>query len=76
MKLSSFLIYSILGTLIWVTFLTSAGYLLGNNYQLVEDYLGPASKIIVGSLIIFTIVWIVKRRQLSNKEQKIENHNK
>lgn len=62
MNLTKFLIYSILGTLIWVSFLTGAGYLLGNNYHLVEQYLGPVSKIIVGALIVFTIIWIARRK--------------
>jgi membrane protein DedA with SNARE-associated domain len=63
MHLGQFLIYSTLGTTIWVGLLTFLGYVLGNNYELVEEYLGPVSKIVLVVLIIAFIVWIVKRKQ-------------
>jgi membrane protein DedA with SNARE-associated domain len=57
-----FSLYSILGTVFWVTLLTVAGYLLGNNYYLVEEYLGPIAKIVLVTLAIALIVWIVRRK--------------
>jgi membrane protein DedA with SNARE-associated domain len=45
MALIPFILYSTLGTTIWVIFLTSAGYLLGDNYELVDKYLAPLSKL-------------------------------
>lgn len=56
-----FLIYSTLGTLGWVWLLTYAGYLLGSNYYLVEEYVGPLSKLILGALVIALLVWVIKR---------------
>jgi membrane protein DedA with SNARE-associated domain len=61
MPLVPFLLYSTLGTLLWVGLLTYAGYLLGENYELVDEYLGPVSKIVLVGLIVAFVVWVVKR---------------
>ncbi|GAB4376684.1 MAG: DedA family protein [Elainellaceae cyanobacterium] len=61
MPMPQFLIYSTLGTLGWVILLTLAGYILGENYELVEQYLGPVAKIVLITLAIAFIVWIVRR---------------
>lgn len=47
MNLVPFLIYSTIGTTIWVVILTYAGFILGENYKLVENYIDPISKIVV-----------------------------
>jgi membrane protein DedA with SNARE-associated domain len=62
MSFIPFLLYSTLGTLLWVLFLTTAGYLLGDHYELVDEYMGPVSKIVLLSLIIWFIIWIVRKR--------------
>lgn len=61
MPLVPFLLYSTLGTLLWVGLLTYAGYVLGDNYELVDEYLGPVSKIVLASLIFAFIIFVVKR---------------
>ncbi len=61
MPLVPFLLYSTLGTRLWVGLLTYAGYLLGDNYELVDEYLGPVSKIVLASLIFAFIIFVVKR---------------
>jgi membrane protein DedA with SNARE-associated domain len=61
MPMVPFLLYSTLGTLLWVSLLTYAGYVLGDNYEVVEVYLGPVSKIVVATLLLGFIIWIVKR---------------
>ena len=61
MALVPFLIYSTVGTVLWVTFLTFLGYKLGKNYPLIEEYIDPISKIILASIIIFFILWVVKK---------------
>jgi membrane protein DedA with SNARE-associated domain len=62
MALLPFTLYSTLGTTLWVGFLTAAGYKLGDHYDLVDEYLGPVSKIIFASLIIFVVLWVVRKR--------------
>lgn len=61
MPLLPFLFLSTLGTLLWVSLLTYAGYVLGDNYEVVDEYLGPVSKIVVASLVFAFIIWVVQR---------------
>lgn len=61
MHLIPFLLYSTLGTLLWVGLLTYLGYVLGDNYELVDEYLGPVSKIVVVTLVIAFILWVVRK---------------
>ncbi len=63
MPLVPFLIYSTLGTAGWVMLLTFLGYVLGDNYELVDEYLGPVSKIVLLGLIIAFGVWVWQRRK-------------
>lgn len=65
MPLAPFLIYSTLGTTAWVMLLTFLGYILGDNYELVDEYLGPVSKYVLIALIIAFVVWVVKKRKKS-----------
>jgi membrane protein DedA with SNARE-associated domain len=58
MPLQPFLLYSTAGTLIWTTFLTLAGYFLGENYSLVEQYLGPIAKFVLLALGLGFVVWL------------------
>lgn len=69
MALVPFLIYSTIGTILWVTFLTMAGYLLGANYELVDEYLGPVSKIVAALLVVSFIVWIVRKKQQEKRNR-------
>ncbi len=62
MPLLPFTLYSTVGTTLWVGFLTAIGYKLGNNYELVDEYLGPVSKIVMVSLIIFFLLWVARKR--------------
>ena len=57
-----FWLYSALGTTLWVLLLTALGGFLGQNYQLVDTYVGPVSLIVLGGLLVFAIVWILRRR--------------
>lgn len=62
MKMTGFLLYSTAGTVLWVAFLTYAGYLLGDNYERIETYIAPVSRVVIVVLIVATIFWIVRRR--------------
>ncbi len=63
MPLAPFVLYSTLGTTLWVMVLTFLGYILGENYTLVEEYLEPVSKIVLVALIVAFIVWVVRKRK-------------
>ncbi|AFY41697.1 DedA family protein [Nostoc sp. PCC 7107] len=63
MPLLPFLFYTTLGSAAWVGLLTYSGYVLGSQYELVDKYLAPVSKIVLGSLVLAFVVWILKRRR-------------
>lgn len=63
MPIALFLLYSTIGTALWVTLLTALGYFLGRNYSLVELYLAPVSKLVLLGLIIAFVVWIILRKR-------------
>ena len=65
MPLVPFLLYSTLGTTLWVMLLTFLGFILGDNYKLVDKYLDPVSNIVLAALIIAFVVWVVKKMQKS-----------
>lgn len=67
MPLLPFAIYSTVGTTLWVSLLTYAGYALGKNYALIDDYLGPVSKIVLGILIISLIGFVIFRNSKKAK---------
>lgn len=66
MQLIPFLLYSLVGTLLWISLLTYAGYALGQNYHLVDQYLAPVSKIVLASLAIWFVLWVIKRHYRHN----------
>lgn len=57
MPLPSFLAWSALGTLMWTALLAGAGFLLQSQYELVADYLNPASTV----LIALIVAWYLYR---------------
>ncbi len=58
MPLIPFFIYSTIGTIGWVTLLTYAGYFLGKNYKLVEDYIDVITKVVVFGVLIAIAAFI------------------
>ena len=62
MPLVPFMAYSTLGSGIWISILTGAGYALGQNYELVDQYLAPVSKIVVVTLVLSFGLWLWRKR--------------
>ncbi|WP_373527454.1 DedA family protein [Nostoc sp.] len=62
MHLLPFLFYTTLGSAAWVGLLTYSGYALGSQYELVDKYLAPVSKIVLGVLILAFVFWMLKRQ--------------
>ncbi|MGF1512459.1 MAG: DedA family protein [Elainellaceae cyanobacterium] len=56
-----FLLYSTLGTIVWIGFLTISGYFLGQNYTLIGRYLGPIGKFVLIGLAIAFAAFIAQR---------------
>jgi membrane protein DedA with SNARE-associated domain len=67
MPMIPFLFYTTLGSAAWVGLLTYSGYLLGSQYSLVDEYLAPVSKIVLGGLVLIFMVWIFRRKRKNTK---------
>ncbi|GLW12560.1 hypothetical protein Misp01_76880 [Microtetraspora sp. NBRC 13810] len=61
MRIWTFLLFTSLGSLIWNTVFVMAGYLLGENWSLVEQYVGVLSKVVLG-VCVLAVVWFVVTR--------------
>lgn len=68
MSLGVFIIYTTLGSLIWNTAFLVAGYLLGENWYLAEQYFAPVS-IGIGVLVVLAIAYFVVSRLLQRKRE-------
>jgi membrane protein DedA with SNARE-associated domain len=68
MPVVPFFIYSTIGTIGWVTLLTYAGYFLGKNYKLVEDYIDVITKVVVFGVLLAIAAFIGYR--LSKRSRK------
>ena len=60
MPINKFLIWTSLGSLIWVIFLTSAGYLFGENYEIIGSYIDNF-KIILKPIFVILILFFLIR---------------
>ena len=63
MNLVKFLIFTSVGAAIWTSLLACAGYFLGQNFREVENYLDPASYLIVGGIIVFYLYCIFTHKK-------------
>lgn len=69
MPILSFIALTALGSSVWTTVLTLAGYHFGKNYEVIETALAPYSKIFLLLTIMIIISWFIRRR-LSNPINK------
>ena len=67
MPLLPFIILTTAGAAIWTTLLTLAGYHFGQNYEVIEKFLAPYSKIFLGAAIVIVIIWLLRRRMSQSK---------
>ncbi len=51
MPLGQFLVFSSIGTLLWTAALASAGFLLGQAYSVIQDYVDPISTAVLVTLV-------------------------
>lgn len=70
MPLMSFTVLTTVGSLIWNSIFVGAGYLLGENWHVVEQYAGVFQRIVI--LVVFAaVVWWIVRRIMRNRSQRI-----
>lgn len=61
MNVVIFILLSFLGTGVWVGILAYLGQVLGQNYDKVAHYTGPAGYIVMGVLLLGYIVYLIRR---------------
>lgn len=61
MKLSVFVVLTVLGSLIWNTAFISAGYALGENWETAQEYASLLQKLVLAGLAIGAVYFIIKR---------------
>jgi membrane protein DedA with SNARE-associated domain len=65
MSFFPFLLYSLVGTVLWTALLTWAGHLLGANYEAVEKYVGPVSTAV---FVVFACWYIYRLAKGKGRE--------
>ncbi|MBC8142708.1 MAG: DedA family protein [Armatimonadetes bacterium] len=63
MPLPKFLAYSAIGTTVWAAVLGYLGSLLGDRYEQVEKFVGPVSYVVLGGMVLFFVIRVVKRKR-------------
>jgi membrane protein DedA with SNARE-associated domain len=64
MRWRTFLVYNILGAVLWASAVSLAGYALGHGYKRIAGWLGGAGvAIALTALVIVAGVWLVRRLQ-------------
>ncbi len=61
MPLLPFLLLTTAGSALWNIALAYVGVVLGNNYQLVETYISPISRVVLVGGVLLVVGWIVRR---------------
>lgn len=69
MRLSTFALFTTLGSLIWNTIFVLAGYLLGQHWYLVEEYAGLLSRAVVITSVLTVAVFVAVRIRNNRREQ-------
>jgi membrane protein DedA with SNARE-associated domain len=60
--LSTFLLWSTLGTALWTLLLAGAGYVLESQYEKVEQWLNPVSNVVFAALVLWYAYRVVRFR--------------
>ena len=70
MNFLRFTLLTTAGAAIWNTILITAGYLLGANWHIAEDYVNLFSKIVLVVCAVALVVWVILR--LRSRKQSAE----
>jgi membrane protein DedA with SNARE-associated domain len=66
-NLAAFLLYTAVGAALWTALLAYAGYLPGGSFSKVEQYLNPASYVVLGVLVMWYVVRVIKHKGADNE---------
>jgi len=70
MNLPVFMVFTGLGAGIWVVILALAGYLIGNNQELVGRYLHQSLLVVTGSCLLLVVGYALVRKSRQVGYQK------
>lgn len=70
MPIASFVGISTIGAAVWNIILVYAGFRLGEDYEKIEEWIGPVSKVVVVLVVLGAIGWIAYRRFSEKKPTK------
>lgn len=65
MSLARFLVYSVLGTLLWNVVLASLGFKLGENYAKVGEFLDPITKAVIAIIVAVYLYRVIRFKKAS-----------
>lgn len=75
MKMTTFLLCTAAGSLIWNTIFIMLGYVLGEQWSEIEGYVGTYQYIVIGICAVAAAVWIglrIRRRLQADKVERAE----
>lgn len=61
MPMLTFALFTTIGSLVWNTILIFAGYLLGDNWDHVEEYVGILQYVVIAVVLAIVIWWVWNR---------------
>ena len=70
MPVVQFLAYTLAGSLVWNVTWVTAGYLLGEQWHRVEDYVGTATNVVIVLVVTFVSWFLVNRVRTVWQERK------
>jgi membrane protein DedA with SNARE-associated domain len=70
MRIGKFLIYTFVGSFIWCTVLSFAGYLLGENWDKIRAVMRPFDPFIVGVVILLIALYIYRHIKHSRTQKE------
>jgi membrane protein DedA with SNARE-associated domain len=68
MPLTTFLVFTALGSLIWNAVFVLAGYQLGENWRVIQDYVGVYQKVVVAAVLVAVAVFVAARLRRSRRK--------
>jgi membrane protein DedA with SNARE-associated domain len=71
MPMATFLVFTTLGSLIWNSVFVVAGYVLGENWPVIQDYAGTYQNAVLaaGTLAVVAFVVVRLRAARSNRQR-------
>src|SRR3990167_8564838 len=58
MKIISFLIYTLIGALVWNGFLAYVGWKLGENWEIINNYAHILDIVVISIIVLIVLIWL------------------